>query len=61
MYFTSKDDSEREINQAFLKQTQRLYLGKSLVTLLSGFEFEEVKTGKTAGSRRRFVNSSEVI
>lgn len=32
-----------------------------LITLLAGLEFEEVKTGKTGGSRRRFVNSAEVM
>ncbi|EAZ90648.1 type II toxin-antitoxin system HicA family toxin [Crocosphaera chwakensis] len=29
--------------------------------LLAALGFEEVKTGKTSGSRRRFVNSSGVI
>lgn len=29
-----------------------------LKKLLAGFDFEEVKTGKTSGSRTRFVNSS---
>lgn len=32
-----------------------------LKTLLAGLEFEEVKVGKTGGSRRRFVNSSGVV
>lgn len=32
-----------------------------LITLLAGLGFEEVKTGKTGGSRRRFVNSAEVM
>lgn len=32
-----------------------------LITLLAGLGFEEVKTGKTGGSRRRFINSAEVM
>jgi HicA toxin of bacterial toxin-antitoxin, len=32
-----------------------------LVVLLSAFEFEEVSTGKTGGSRRRFANASGVV
>jgi hypothetical protein len=34
---------------------------EELVTLLSGFGFEEVNTGKTGGSRRRFLNDGGVI
>lgn len=35
---------------------------EELVTLLSGFGFEEVSTtGKTGGSRRRFLNDGGVI
>ena len=29
--------------------------------LLAALSFEEVKTGKTSGSRRRFINSSGII
>ncbi|MDJ0583151.1 type II toxin-antitoxin system HicA family toxin [Crocosphaera sp.] len=29
--------------------------------LLAALGFEEVKTGKTSGSRRRFINSSGII
>jgi HicA toxin of bacterial toxin-antitoxin, len=32
-----------------------------LKTLLLGFGFEEADTGKTGGSRRRFVNASGVV
>jgi hypothetical protein len=32
-----------------------------LRTLLAGLEFEEADTGKTGGSRRRFVNPSGVV
>ncbi|MBC6436174.1 type II toxin-antitoxin system HicA family toxin [Nostoc sp. HG1] len=34
---------------------------EELVSLLSGFGFEEVSTGKTGGSRRRFLNHAGVI
>lgn len=34
---------------------------EELTTLLSGFDFEEGKTGKTGGSRRNFVNFSGVV
>ena len=34
---------------------------EELNRLLSGLGFDEVKTGKTSGSRRRFMNSSGVI
>ncbi len=34
---------------------------EELVSLLSGFGFEEVGTGKTGGSRRRFFNDAGVI
>ena len=34
---------------------------EELVTLLAGFGFEEVSTGKTGGSRRRFLNDGGVI
>ncbi|MBG1266171.1 type II toxin-antitoxin system HicA family toxin [Nostoc sp. WHI] len=34
---------------------------EELVSLLSGFGFEEVSTGKTGGSRRRFLNDAGVI
>jgi HicA toxin of bacterial toxin-antitoxin, len=32
-----------------------------LLVLLSAFGFEEVSTGKTGGSRRRFVNMDGVV
>ncbi|MCG9890386.1 MAG: type II toxin-antitoxin system HicA family toxin [Thermosynechococcaceae cyanobacterium MS004] len=32
-----------------------------LVVLLSAYEFEEVSTGKTGGSRRRFANAAGVV
>ena len=32
-----------------------------LKTVLSGLQFEEANTGKTGGSRRRFVNPSGVV
>jgi hypothetical protein len=32
-----------------------------LTALLTGLGFEEVKTGKTSGSRRRFVNADSLI
>jgi predicted RNA binding protein YcfA (HicA-like mRNA interferase family) len=32
-----------------------------LTALLAGLGFEEVKTGKTSGSRRRFVNTDGMI
>lgn len=32
-----------------------------LVTLLSGIGFEEVSTGKTGGSRRRFINKEGIV
>jgi len=34
---------------------------EELVSLLSGLGFEEVSTGKTGGSRRRFLNEAGVI
>lgn len=34
---------------------------EELKKLLASFDFEEVKTGKTSGSRTRFVNDSGVI
>lgn len=34
---------------------------EELVTLLSGFGFEEVTRGKSGGSRRRFLNDGGVI
>ncbi len=34
---------------------------EELVSLLSGLGFEEVSTGKTGGSRRRFFNEEGVI
>ena len=34
---------------------------EELVSLLSGLGFEEVSTGKTGGSRRRFINEVGVI
>ncbi|MCH2247619.1 MAG: type II toxin-antitoxin system HicA family toxin [Crocosphaera sp.] len=34
---------------------------EELVSLLSGLGFEEVSTGKTGGSRRRFINEMGVI
>lgn len=32
-----------------------------LVSLLAGFGFEEVSTGKTGGSRRRFINQAGIV
>jgi predicted RNA binding protein YcfA (HicA-like mRNA interferase family) len=32
-----------------------------LTSLLAGLGFEEVKTGKTSGSRRRFVNPNAMV
>ena len=32
-----------------------------LTKLLSAFGFEEVKAGKTGGSRRRFINSDGIV
>jgi hypothetical protein len=34
---------------------------EELVRLLSGFGFEEVSTGNTGGSRRRFLNAGVII
>ncbi len=34
---------------------------EELLILLSTFGFEEVSTGKTGGSRRRFVNADAVV
>lgn len=34
---------------------------QELTTLLNYLGFEEVKTGKTGGSRRRFVNAENII
>lgn len=34
---------------------------EELVSLLTGFGFEEASTGKTGGSRRRFINELGVI
>lgn len=34
---------------------------EELLVLLSIFGFEEVSTGKTGGSRRRFVNADAVV
>jgi hypothetical protein len=34
---------------------------EELQRLLTIFEFEEIKTGKTSGSRTRFINPSGVI
>jgi predicted RNA binding protein YcfA (HicA-like mRNA interferase family) len=32
-----------------------------LTSLLAGLGFEEVKTGKTSGSRRRFINANSMV
>ncbi len=39
----------------------RDFTWEELKKVLAGFNFKEVKTGKTGGSRTRFVNPSGVI
>ncbi|WP_370088214.1 type II toxin-antitoxin system HicA family toxin [Ekhidna sp.] len=44
-----------------LKSYPKDFTWNELVTLLSGFGFEEFNKGKTSGSRRRFVNENQKI
>ena len=44
-----------------LKSKPKDFAWKELNSLLTGLGFTEVKTGKTGGSRRRFINSSNVV
>lgn len=44
-----------------LKSKPKDFTWNELVSLLTGLGFTEVKTGKTGGSRRRFVNSDNVV
>lgn len=44
-----------------LKSKPKDFTWNELVSLLTGLGFTEVKKGKTGGSRRRFVNSDNVV
>ena len=44
-----------------LKSKPKDFTWNEMISLLTGLGFSEVKTGKTSGSRRRFINSSNVI
>ncbi len=44
-----------------LKSKPKDFTWNELTSLLTGLGFMEVKTGKTGGSRRRFVNSDNVV
>jgi predicted RNA binding protein YcfA (HicA-like mRNA interferase family) len=44
-----------------LKSKPKDFTWNELTSLLTALGFTEVKTGKTGGSRRRFVNSDNVI
>lgn len=46
--------------QRFLSQPKD-FSWEELLVLLSFLGFEEVRTGKTGGSRRRFVNTDAVV
>jgi HicA toxin of bacterial toxin-antitoxin, len=46
--------------QRFLSRPKD-FTWEELVVMLSGFGFEEVSTGKTGGSRRRFTNTESVV
>jgi hypothetical protein len=52
--------NQRQIAVGFLS-IPKDFTWEDLVSLLSGFGFEEVSTGKTGGSRRRFLNDTGVI
>ena len=44
-----------------LKSKPKDFTWNDLTSLLTALGFTEVKTGKTGGSRRRFVNSDNVV
>ena len=44
-----------------LKSKPKDFTWNKLTSLLTGLGFTEVKTGKTGGSRRRFVNADNVV
>ena len=46
---------------ARLERTPRDFTWAELVTLLEGLGYSEVKRGKTAGSRRRFVHATAAM
>ncbi len=50
---------EKLVNR-FLSKPKN-FTWEELKRLLAGFDFQEEKTGKTSGSRTRFVNLSGVI
>ncbi len=44
-----------------LKSKPKDFTWNELTSLLIGLGFTEIKTGKTGGSRRRFVNAESVV
>lgn len=44
-----------------LKSKPKDFTWSELTSLLNKLDFIEVKTGNTGGSRRRFINSSNVV
>ena len=44
-----------------LKSKPKDFTWNETTSLLTGLGFTEVKTGKTGGSRRRFINSDNVV
>lgn len=52
--------SKKEKLIARLRQRPRDYTWNELTSLLKSLGYQEVRTGRTGGSRRRFVNPSAV-
>jgi hypothetical protein len=44
-----------------LKNKPKDFTWDELTSLLNGLDFIEIKTGKTSGSRRRFINGDDVV
>ncbi|ELS04159.1 hypothetical protein Xen7305DRAFT_00038870 [Xenococcus sp. PCC 7305] len=44
-----------------LKNKPKDFTWNELTSLLTGLGFSEVKTGKTGGSRRRFIHPSNIV
>lgn len=44
-----------------LKNSSKDFTWNELTSLLNRLDFIEVKTGKTGGSRRRFINNNDVV
>ena len=62
LVFLSSDEmtKKEKLLRRFLSKPKD-FTWEELIKLLLGLGFKQVKTGKTSGSRSRFINSSGVI